>query len=259
MSSADSAPAASDLLRRRDGAVLHLTINRPSRRNALDLGLYRAVITALADATADASVHVVTLRGAGGHFTAGNDIADFIANPPLTQDHVIYEFLLAVVGFTKPLLAGVDGVAVGVGTTLLLHCDIVIATPRTRFAVPFVQLGLTPEAASSVLLPATVGLQRASRWLLLGEPFTGEEAHAAGLVSQLTTPERLDEDLDAVAARLAALPPAAVQASRELLHRPRRDATLRALQEEAVVFQERLRSPEATAAFQTFLSRGRAS
>lgn len=247
------------LLQRRDGAALHLTFNRPKRRNALDLATYQALVDALAAAASDDGVHVVTLRGAGGHFTAGNDIADFVANPPTSKDHVIYAFLTALVNFPKPLIAAVEGSAIGIGTTVLLHCDVVLATPDAQLAVPFVRLGLTPEAASSVLLPATVGLQRASQMLLLGEPITGVEAHAAGLVSMLAPADQLADQLDAVATRLAALPPAAVQASKELLRRPLRAATLQALADEAEVFTQRLQSPEAAAAFQAFLGRGRPS
>lgn len=236
-------------------AVRVLRLARPEKKNALTVAMYAALHEALAAARDDAAVRVVVLTGTPGTFTAGNDLADFLQNPPTGEDSAVFRFLHALVEFPKPVVVAVDGPAIGIGTTLLLHCDLVVATARARFALPFAKLALVPEAGSSFLLPLVAGYHRAAEWLLLGEPFTGEDAHRAGLVNRLVEPEALEDTAMALARALAALPPEAVQLSKRLLRDPLHDATMTTIRREAAVFVQRLQSAEARQAFQAFFAR----
>lgn len=238
-----------------DGAVAVLRFARPAKRNAITVAMYEALTAALAAAVADEAVRAVVFLGADGVFTAGNDLKDFMANPPTGEDSAVFRLLQALVDCPKPLVAGVDGAAVGIGTTMLLHCDLVVASDRARFQMPFVKLGLVPEGASSVLLPGRVGMQRASEWLLLGEPFSAQEAHAAGLVNAVVAPAEVDDRAMAYAAALADRPPEAVRLAKALLRDPQRAQVHEALAREGAVFIERLQAPEAHAAFMTFFAR----
>jgi enoyl-CoA hydratase/carnithine racemase len=239
---------------RREG-VLVISIVRPEKKNALTTAMYADLGGALDAAREDEEIRAVVLAGGPGMFTAGNDLMDFLQQPPASDESPVFRFLVALVDFPKPVVAAVDGVAIGIGTTLLLHCDIIVATARTRFALPFTKLALVPEAASSLLLPLAVGYHRAAEWLLLGEPFSGEDAHRAGLVNRLVEPEALESTALAVADALAALPPEAVQLSKRLIREPLRDQTLSIMRREAAVFLERLKSREAKRAFAAFLSK----
>lgn len=236
-------------------AVRVIRLARPEKKNAITEAMYAALHEALDAAREDASVRVVLLGGAPGMFTAGNDLADFLQHPPTGEDSPVFRFLHALVEFPKPIVVAVDGAAIGIGTTLLLHCDLVVATPRASFALPFAKLALVPEAGSSFLLPLVAGYHRAAEWLLLGEPFSGEEAHRAGLVNRLVAPEALEETAMSLAQALAALPPEAVQLSKRLLRDPLHDATMGTIRREAAVFVERLKSAEARQAFQAFFMR----
>jgi enoyl-CoA hydratase/carnithine racemase len=230
--------------------VLRLTLARPEKKNALTLAMYDGLTAALEDAERDAAVRVVLVHGEGGAFTAGNDLFDFLNDPPTGEDSPVFRFLRAVSAFPKPLLAAVEGHAVGIGTTVLLHCDLAWAAPSARFSLPFVNLGLVPEAASSLLLPATVGPKRAAELLLFGEPFGGEEAHRMGLVNGVA------EDPLAVALEraraLAQKPPEAVRLTKALLRRALAAPVTDTLGEEGRLFVERLASPEAQEAFAAF-------
>lgn len=236
-------------------AVRVIRIARPEKKNALTEAMYGALHEALSAAREDEAVRVVLLGGAPGMFTAGNDLADFLQHPPTGEDATVFRFLMALVEFPKPVVVAVDGPAIGIGTTLLLHCDLVVATTRATFALPFAKLALVPEAASSFLLPLVAGYHRAAEWLLLGEPFTGEQAHQAGLVNRLVEPERLDETAIAMAQALAARPPEAVRLSKRLLRDPLHDVTVATIRREAAVFVERLQSAEARRAFEAFFAR----
>lgn len=244
----------SDHLRaERAGAVLRLTLARPEKKNALTRDMYAALADALTSAAGDDDVRAVVLAGEGGAFTGGNDLADFLMDPPTGTDSPVFAFLRAVSTFPKPLVAAVEGAAVGIGTTVLLHCDLVYVAPSARFRMPFVDLGLVPEAASSLLLPATVGAARASEWLLLGEAFGADDALAAGLVNEV-----VDDPLARATERaeaLAAKPPEAMRLSKALLRRPLAAAVQATMEEEGALFVERLASPEAQAAFAAFFSR----
>ncbi len=236
-------------------AVRVLRLARPEKKNALTVEMYAALHDALAAAREEAAVRVVVVAGAPGVFTAGNDLGDFLQHPPTGEDSAVFRFLHALVEFPKPVVAAVDGPAIGIGTTLLLHCDLVVATARATLALPFAKLALVPEAGSSFLLPLLAGYHRAAEWLLLGEPFSGEDAHRAGLVNRLVAPEALEDTALALARALAALPPEAVQLSKRLLRDPLHDATMATIRREAAVFVERLQSAEARQAFQAFFAR----
>ena len=238
-------------IERRD-AVLEILIDRPERRNALNDAMYRDIERALREADADPACAAVILHGAGGHFTAGNDLAEF-QMPQDNRDVGSIAFLHTLASVDVPVIAAVQGQAVGVGVTLLLHCDFVYAAPDAVFRLPFVSLGLCPEGASSLLLPRIAGDRRAARWLLGAEPFGAEEARDGQLLTALA-----DDPLAAARAcaqALAAQPASAVRASKHLLREPMRAEVHRVLDAEAGVFFERLKSPEAQAAFQKFFHR----
>jgi len=236
------------------GPVLTIRLNRPEKKNAVSLAMYRAMTAALNRAAEDPAIRVAVIRG-GDDFSAGNDIADFLAAGGETGLDPILGFLDALAAFPKPLVAGVRGAAIGIGTTLLLHCDVVLASATARFQLPFVQLGLVPEAASSLLLPAMAGRLRASWWLLTGEGFDAEAALAAGLITRLLPDEALDAELGAAAARLAALPPAAVRQTKALLRAPQQAAVREAMTREVEAFGAQLKSAEAREAFTAFLEK----
>ena len=237
----------------RDGHVLHLTLARPEKKNALTRAMYATLADELEAAATDAAVRVVLLSGDGGAFTAGNDLFDFMMDPPRDETSPVFRFLRAAVGFPKPLIAAVEGVAIGIGTTLLLHCDLAYAAPDARFKMPFVDLGLVPEAASSLLIPRLAGGVRAAELLLLGDVFSAEAAREIGLVNAVV--EAPTVHALAVAARLAAKPPAAVRQSKALLRAPTADAVVQTMEAEARLFIERLQSPEAQEAFTAFMEK----
>jgi enoyl-CoA hydratase/carnithine racemase len=237
------------------GHVRVLVFQRPEKKNALTVAMYAALAAELVAAKDNPAVRAVVLTGAGGIFTAGNDIQDFIADPPVTDDSAVVRFLLELARFPKPVVAAVPGVAIGVGTTMLLHCDRVIAARSARFQLPFVKLGLCPEGGSSFLLPQIVGWQRASELILWGEPFDAETAHRVGLVNDLVPDEELGPRLAAVLERIVELSPQAVAASKALLRGPIHDQLEAAMRREADVFRERLVSADAAEAFRAFFEK----
>jgi enoyl-CoA hydratase/carnithine racemase len=245
----------SDILLDRHGAVERIQINRPAKRNAFTTAMYAEVAAALSAAGADPAVRVVVLSGSGGCFSAGNDVQDFLQNPPTGQDSPVWRFLEALVSMEKPLVAAVEGAAVGIGTTLLLHCDIVLAAKTARFQLPFVDLGLVPEAGSSLLLPALAGYHRAAELLLLGAPFDAETAERIGLVSRVVLPAELIEGAMAIAEALAHKPPASLRLTKRLLRRGTQGLLAEAMREEARLFTERLTSAEAREALTAFLEK----
>ena len=241
-----------DILRIRHGAVAELRFNRPSKKNAITGAMYGALTAALSDAAADEGTRAVLITGAGDTFTAGNDIADFLASSGQEELPAV-RFIHAIAAFPKPLVAAVGGPAIGVGTTLLLHCDLVYAAPEARFAVPFVDLGLVPEAGSSMLLPTALGAHRANAMLLLGEAMDAQAAAAAGFVALAPAEALHAQALDA-AARLAAKPPAALMASRALVRRGG-EAIRAHMRVEEAAFATALAGPEARRALEAFLNR----
>ncbi len=235
------------------GAAMRIAMNRPEKKNALTLDMYERMTAAFTQAANDDAVRSVIITGAPGVFTAGNDLGDFMKTPPTGTDSPVLRFLEAVIGFPKPLIAAVDGPAVGVGTTMLLHCDQVIATDRARFQMPFTKLGLVPEAGSSVLFPALVGHQRAASWLLFAQPFDAKEAFEAGLVNRIVAPAELDQVAEALAADIAALPREAVRLTKRLLKQGMAAAVKEAVAREGTLFLERLQSPETMEALMGFM------
>ncbi len=238
-----------------DGNVLIIRMQRPDKRNALNVEMYAALAAALRRANDDPQVRVVILAGGENCFTAGNDILDFVGNPPADETHPVMRFLQALADFEKPLIAAVNGMAVGIGTTLLLHCDLAYAAEDARFHLPFVNLGLCPEAGSSYLLPLRAGSHRAAEAILLGQPFDAATALSWGLVNRLTAPGQADAAALEAARLVAAKPPAAIRAARQLLREPLREPLRDAFRREAEAFVVRLASPEATEAFQAFMER----
>jgi enoyl-CoA hydratase/carnithine racemase len=238
-----------------DGGVLHVQIDRPGKKNALDRAMYTALAEALRFADAEASCRAVLLFGTPDAFTAGNDLSDFAEDPPSGPESPVFQFLQALTESETPLVAAVAGPAVGIGTTLLLHCDLVYAAEGTRFQMPFVPLGLCPEAGSSYLVPRIAGSAKAAEWLLLGEPFGAGDALAAGLVNEVLPAGEVLPRAMQRAAQIAALPPASVRLTKQLLRAGTREATRATMLREFEAFAERLCSPEAAEAFAAFRER----
>lgn len=240
------------ILSDRSDDLLHLRIARPEKKNALTVEMYAALADALAAANTDGT-RVVVLTGEGGAFTAGNDLADFLARPPTGPDSPVFRFLRALAALEVPLVVGVRGVAVGVGTTLLLHADLAYAAPDALFLTPFTALGLVPEAASSVLLPLRIGPAKAAEMLLLGRRMLADEAAACGLVNAvLDDPEAAAQE---AAQALVALPAQAVRASKALLRRPLAARVQDALDAEGAVFLDRLAAEDTRALLDAKLRR----
>ena len=243
------------LLTERSQGVLRIAFNRPEKKNAITAAMYRGLADALAAAQSDALVRVALVHGTPGAFTAGNDLQDFLANPPQDESHPGFLFLRALWDFSKPIVAAVSGPAVGIGTTMLLHCDLIYAAPAARFALPFVNLALCPEAGSSYLLSRIAGYPRAAEILLLGEPFSAERALEIGLINAIVAEEQLIEAAAAMAVRLAGKPPASVQATKALMRQALMAGIEKAMAAESAVFRERLVSVEAKEAFAAFLEK----
>lgn len=235
--------------------VLTLTLARPEKKNALSATMYQQLSAALTQASNDDSIRVVLLTGSDNCFCAGNDLVDFLAGGSLNHEHPTVQFLHILSQFDKPLIAAVAGLAIGIGTTALLHCDLVYATAEARFQLPFTALGLCPEAASSLLLPRLIGYQRAAQYLLLGEAFDGEQALQMGLVNQLATADALLALAQQKARQLAALPAQAVQQSKRLLKQPMQQQVQHVLHQELAEFEQLLHSTDCKAALNRFFSR----
>jgi enoyl-CoA hydratase/carnithine racemase len=233
--------------------IATIELARPDKKNALTAAMYAAMSDALASAESDPGVRAILIHGARDCFTAGNDLKDFLAGPSGASQALRFVSALSKAG--KPVIAAVGGPAVGIGTTLLLHCDLVYAAPGARFQLPFVPLGLVPEAASSLLLPRVAGYQRAAAWLLLGQAFTAEEALAAGVVTGIVPQENLIERALAAATALAALPPESVRLTKQLMKQPVAAEVAGQMADEAALFSERLQSAEAKEAMTAFIEK----
>ena len=246
-----------DIEVRREGAVLSAAFARPGKKNAITGAMYEKLIEAFEEAERDSEIGALVLSGKGGVFTAGNDLNDFLAVAMHeTGEFPAWRFVQKLVEFDKPLVAAVEGLAVGVGTTLLFHCDLVYAAPQARFQMPFVDLGLVPEAGSSLLAPQRFGRAKAAEFLLLGEPFGADEALRLGLVNAVLPQGELLMRAMEKAAALAAKPRAALLATRRLM-RGDNEAVKAQMAEEMHAFSAALKSPQAHAAFQAFLSAGK--
>ena len=240
---------------RADG-VCEVQLNRPEKRNALTLAMYGSIIDALNEARADDSIRVVLLSGAGASFTAGNDLNDFISQGDFTESNNAIRFLGALRSFRKVLVAAVHGQTVGIGVTMLLHCDLVVAARSAQMSMPFVKLGLVPEAGSSLLLPRMVGHHRAAELLLLGRPFDAAEALSMGLVNRVTEDGVLMEEARKLARCVAQQPPGALLATKRLLRSETGTVAAR-IEEELEAFRAQLGSDEFKAAVQAFFAKSR--
>jgi enoyl-CoA hydratase/carnithine racemase len=238
------------------GPRLAITLCRPERRNAITVAMYRALANALEIAAADPTIRIITFRGEGRDFAAGNDLADFLdAGGRSGEEIAVWRFLRALAVCDVPLLAAVHGNCVGIGTTMLLHCDLVVAEEETLFSLPFVDLGLVPEAASSLLLPRLAGRRFAARYLLLAERFGVAEALSIGLISHRAAKGELDQSLEALVQQLLCKPSEALRATQRLLRQATNDEILERMRLESTVFAERLCSAEAQEAIKSFFDK----
>jgi enoyl-CoA hydratase/carnithine racemase len=245
-----------DIVVSRDGAVSIIRMNRPQKKNAITRAMYNQMSDALLGGEVDESVRCHVILGTPGAFSSGNDMQDFLAFATSgdTQLTEVWEFLQALATVKKPFISGVDGLAIGIGTTINLHCDLTLATARSQFRTPFVDLALVPEAASSLLLPAVAGYQRAFAMLVLGETFSAIQAKDAGLIWDIVSQDALEDKTIELAQRLAVRAPDAVKLSKALM-KDQSGAVLARIAQEAALFGERLHSVEARDAFMAFMMR----
>lgn len=244
-----------DILVHAEAGVMTLTLNRVERKNSLTSDMYGALADALARAKDDAAVRVVLIQGHETVFCAGNDIGDFLDKPPAGEDSPVFRFLRGIAGFPKPLLAAVSGPAVGVGTTMLFHCDLVYAGDNAAFSMPFVNLGLCPEAASSLLVPQMLGYHRAAEALMLGEPFMAEAALEVGLVNRVLPPTEVNGYANAQARKLAAKPITSLVETKRLMKKSQQAAVLQQMADEGESFRRMLTAPAAREAFTAFMEK----
>jgi enoyl-CoA hydratase/carnithine racemase len=240
----------------RDGAVLAISLNRPERRNAITIAMYAALADAIEGARDDQSIRVITIRGEGQDFAAGNDLADFLSVRPSDDEEIpVWRLLRSVAECETPIVAAVHGNCVGIGTTLLLHCDLVVAADNTRFSMPFVDLALVPEAASSLLFPRLAGRRRSARYLLLCEPFGAKEALEIGLASHVVPTAQLSGAHQEIVRALLAKPAEALRITQKLLRHGARQDILERMQLEGAQFAERLASDEVKLAIEAFFAK----
>ncbi|ALI00205.1 2-(1,2-epoxy-1,2-dihydrophenyl)acetyl-CoA isomerase [Pseudomonas sp. FW306-02-F02-AA] len=244
------------ILLERERGLLTLRLNRPDKKNALTRAMYSQLADALLQADADPEINAILITGTRECFTAGNDIADFLEEPPSDLTSPVFQFMRNLLECRKPVIAAVAGAAVGIGTTLLLHCDLVYISADAKLRMPFVNLGLCPEFGSSLILPRLLGQAKAAELLLLGEGFNGEQAAAWGIATQaLPTGEAALAKAREMALRFETLAPEAVRISKQLMKAPDREQLRKAIEEEGNLFVQRLRSPEAIAALSGFINR----
>ena len=244
-----------EILTHLDAGVLSLTINRLDRKNSITAAMYAVMADVLAAAEQDAAVRAVVIQGHETIFSAGNDIGDFLNKPPSSQDAPVFRFLHGISAFSKPIVAAVCGPAVGIGTTLLLHCDLIYAGDNAAFSMPFVNLGLCPEAASSLLVPQLMGYPRAAEALLLGEPFTAETALEMGLINRIVPPAEASALAQQQARKLAAKPMSSVIETKRLMKMGNARIVAERIEAESVSFGRMLGEPPAREAFAAFMEK----
>jgi len=235
--------------------ICTIEFNRPEKKNAITAAMYQTIAAALHDAEADATVRVILFCGKPEAFTAGNDLEDFLKNPPNSSDSPVFQFMSALCHAAKPVVAAVSGVAVGIGTTMLMHCDLVYAAENAKFSMPFSQLGLCPEFASSILLPQLAGYHRAAEKLMLGEPFLAEEAREMGLINKVLPTAELLPYAQAQAAKLVGLPASSIRTAKRLMKANQATEIDAKMLEEIKYFGAMLTAPEAKEAFSAFLQK----
>lgn len=243
------------ILQHHEAGVLTLTFNRLPRKNSINVAMYEALATAIERAATDEATRVVLIQGHETVFSAGNDIEDFLKNQPSDQNSPVFRFLRGIATFPKPLLAAVCGPAVGIGTTLLLHCDLVYAGDNAALSMPFVNLGLCPEAGSSLLVPQMLGYHRAAEALLMGDPIMAEAALETGLVNRVLPPTEANAYAAAQARKLAAKPLASLIATKRLMKGAQQDAVLARIAEEGAIFRRMLGEPAAREAMTAFMEK----
>jgi enoyl-CoA hydratase/carnithine racemase len=244
-----------DIAVARSGNILSIQLNRPAKKNAMTSSMYVTIAELLDAAATDGQVRVVLWHGAGDSFSAGNDLEDFMKNPPGQGESPQARLMRALINFEKPLVAAVQGAAIGGGTTMLAHCDFVYAAESARFQLPFVNMGLVPEFGSSYLLPLRFGYASAASLILLGQPFDAAQAAELGLVTQVVPDDKLLATATEIARTLAGKPPAAVQACKRLIKEPFREQLEQAVKRENEEFAVRVRSDEATEVFRAFFAK----
>ena len=237
------------------GGITTLTIHRVAKKNSFTTAMYAGMADLLEQAQADAAVRVLVIQGHETIFSAGNDIADFLQNPPTTLEAPVFRFMRAISSFNKPIVAAVCGPAVGIGTTMLFHCDLVYAGDNAAFSMPFVNLGVCPEAASSLLAPQRMGYGRAAEALLLGEPFLAEAALEMGLISRIVPPAEANALAQRQAQKLAAKPMASLLATKRLMKQGQASQVAERMAEEGTLFGRMLAEPAAQEAFSAFLEK----
>ena len=247
--------AFTDVLSHLDAGVLTLTINRLDKKNSITSAMYSALADALDSANHDPAVRAVVIQGHETIFSAGNDIGDFLNKPPATSESPVFRFLRGISSFPKPVIASVCGPAVGIGTTLLLHCDLVYAGDNAAFSMPFVNLGLCPEAASSFLVPQLIGYVRAAEALLLGEPFTAESALEMGLINRIVPPAEANALAQRQALKLAGKPITSVMETKRLMKKGNAAMVAERMDEEGASFGRMLQEPAAREAFTAFMEK----
>jgi enoyl-CoA hydratase/carnithine racemase len=235
--------------------IMHIAFNRPDKKNAITAQMYQTMADAIASAETDAQIRVIVISGNEHVFTAGNDLEDFLKAPPVSQESPVLQFLWQISHATKPVVAAVCGLAVGVGTTMLLHCDLVYAADNTKFSMPFSQLGLCPEAAASLLLPQVVGYQRAAEKLLLGDVFLAGEAREMGLVNQVLPAHEVLSFALKQASKLAALPATSIRVTKQLMKQGQTARVEAQMNAEVTHFAQMLQAPEAKEAFTAFFEK----
>ena len=245
----------SDIITERSGSILRVQLNRPAKKNAMTMSMYVTLADILNDAAKDEQVHVVLWHGAGDSFCAGNDVEDFLKNPPGPGESPQARLMTALINFDKPIVAAVHGAAIGGGTTMLTHCDFVYAGESAKFQMPFIDLALVPEFGSSCTVPARIGYLRAAELILMGLSFDAKRAAELGLVTQVVPNEKLLAIATETAEKLAAKPPRALQACKRLMRRSTREELERAIKLENEEFSTRVRSAEAKEAFTAFLEK----
>ena len=245
----------SDILTHVDAGVMTITFNRVDKKNSITSAMYASMADALVQAAGDAAVRVVLFQGHETIFSAGNDIGDFLNGPPATADSPVFRFLHGISTFAKPVLASVCGPAVGIGTTMLFHCDLVYAGDNAAFSRPFVNLGLCPEAASSLLVPQMMGYHRAAEALLMGEPFMAEAALEIGLVNRVVPPTEANGYAQTQARKLAAKPLSSLVETKRLMKKGQAAQIAQQMTEEGVSFGRMLREPAAREAFGAFMEK----
>lgn len=244
-----------DILTSKANGIFTITFNRPKKKNAITAAMYQAMADALKEAESDAEVRAILFTGKPEIFTAGNDLEDFMKNPPQKRNSPVYQFMRNLSQATKPVVAAVSGPAVGIGTTLLLHCDFVYAADNAKFSMPFAKLGLCPEFSSSMLLVQIAGYQRAAEKLMLGETFSAQEACAMGLVNKVLPTAEVFAFAQAQAAKLAVLPTSSLRATKRLMKGKQLAAIKAKMEEEGQLFSEMLVSKEAKEAFTAFFEK----